>query len=333
MNRKEKIGILGDGGWGTALALHLFSKGHRVMLWSAFPQYAALLAKKRENVKYLPGFQLPRSLMITSCLDEVIAMNKILILAIPTPYLRSVVEKIPGKTVHNKIIVNVSKGIENDTFMTPIQIVRSFIPKAALVALSGPSHAEEVARGVPTCVVVAAHKLANSALIQELCMSPLLRVYTSRDVIGLELGGALKNVIAIAAGMCDGLKFGANTKAALVTRGLHEIIRFGMRYGARQETFAGLAGIGDLITTCFSPFGRNRAVGEQLGKGRSIKTILSRMTMVAEGVKTAQSVHDLAARNGVEMPICEEVYKVIYHRKSPRNALRDLMMRAPKAEI
>jgi len=325
------ISIIGDGGWGTAIALHLHKQGHSVQIWSVFPKYAQALRASRENKKYLPGFTLPKRITITTDLSQALASD-IIIFAVPTQYLRGVLATIDPKTMRGKIVLNVAKGIENKTLMTPHDIIRSFFPRVSLAVLSGPSHAEEVARGIPTCVVIAGNNKKVCTVLQTVFMSPLFRVYTSSDIVGVELGGAVKNVIAIAAGMCDGLGYGANTKAALISRGLNEATRLGSVLGARPQTIHGLSGLGDLITTSFSPFGRNRAVGEKLARGKTITQIRKGMAMVAEGVQTAQSVVNLAKKKKVEVPICHEVYKVLYAKKSPKKALTTLMMRAPRAE-
>ncbi len=332
MKQHEKICIVGDGGWGTALALVLLKNGHQVTLWSYDAAYVRSLKKRHENTKFLPGIKLPKALNITNDLKEAIKESFVIVFAVPTPFLRSVVGRVSGKLFEGKICVNVAKGIEATTFMTPDQILRSYIKKAPIAVLSGPSHAEEVARNIPTCVVVASSNKTVSKRLQALFMSQHLRVYTADDIRGVEIGAALKNVIAIAAGMADGLKFGANTKAALVSRGLTEIVRLGVTLGAKKETLYGLTGLGDLITTCFSPYGRNRAVGERLARGESMKHIRATMEMVAEGVRTSRSVYFLARKQKIEMPICNEVYKVIYRHKTPQQALKDLMMRAAKPE-
>jgi glycerol-3-phosphate dehydrogenase (NAD(P)+) len=332
MKVREKICIVGDGGWGTALSLVLIENGHAVTLWSHDADYVRYLKNKRENTKFLPGIKLPKTLSITADLKKAVEESTVIVFAVPTPFIRSVLQRIKEQSFVGKICVNVAKGIEAATFMTPDQILRSYIKDAPVAVLSGPSHAEEVARKVPTCVVVASKNINVSRHLQSLFMSSALRVYTVDDIRGVEIGAALKNVIAIAAGMADGLKFGANTKAALVSRGLTEIVRLGITLGAKKETLYGLTGLGDLITTCFSPYGRNRAVGERLAKGESMKHIHNTMEMVAEGVRTARSVYLLARKQKIEMPICDEVYKVIYRKKSPQRALKDLMMRAAKPE-
>ncbi len=329
---KASITVIGDGGWGTALALLLLGKGHRVRLWGAFPDYVETMRRTRENAKFLPGIRLPEGLELASDLGQAAEAAEVLVAAVPTPFLRQVLRRLAPCYAPGTPIVSVAKGIENQTLLRPSQIVGDVLGRVPVVALSGPSHAEEVARGLPTTVALASRDAALAARVQRLFMTDRFRVYTNRDVVGVELGGSLKNVIAIAAGICDGLGLGDNAKAALLTRGLAEMTRLGLALGARRETFAGLAGMGDLITTCMSPYGRNRAVGIQIGQGRSLDDILAGMEQVAEGVRTAKSVRALARRHGVEMPITEECYRVLFRAKSPARAVHDLMRRAAKEE-
>jgi len=333
MEKKIKISVLGDGGWGTALSLLLDRKGYSVTLWSAFRDYAGVLQEKRENIKFLKGFRLPDSISISSDLDEVVRNGELLIFAVPTQYLRSVLSRIRPEQIKGKTVVSVAKGIEKGTLLCPTEIIKACLPCERLAVLSGPSHAEEVARKLPCCVVVASSSREVAQAVQEIFMDRSFRIYTSDDVSGVELGGAVKNVIAIAAGICDGLEFGSNTKAALLSRGLSEIVRLGSRRGAQINTFFGLSGLGDLVTTCISEFGRNRKVGELLGKGMKLSGILLGMEMVAEGIETTRSVMNLAAKYGVEMPISNEVYKVLFEEKNPRQAVEDLMLREPKMEV
>ena len=329
---KKRIAILGDGGWGTALALVLARKGLQPILWGAFPEYLDKMYSDRENKNFLPGITLPSLISFEHNLEKVISDNNIIVVAIPTAYLRSTAERITKINCKGKIFVSCTKGIEQNTLLTPYHILQKYVNNAEIAVLSGPSHAEEVARAVPTCVVVAAHDENVASEIQDVYMEERFRVYTSSDVIGLEYGGALKNVIAIAAGICDGLKFGSNTKAALLSRGLQEIVRLGCACGSQKETFFGLSGMGDLVTTCFSEFGRNRHVGERIGKGEKIKDILKSMQMVAEGVNTTKSAYALAEKHEVEMPIVTEVYRILYEDKDPLQSISDLMMRTSKSE-
>ncbi|MBI4549393.1 MAG: NAD(P)H-dependent glycerol-3-phosphate dehydrogenase [Candidatus Omnitrophica bacterium] len=328
-----KISVLGDGGWGTALALLLTGKGHDVTLWGAFPEYTKVLRERRENVKFLKGFSLPPGLDLSSDLDASVAKSEILVFAIPSQFLRNVIYKIKADVLRDRILVSVAKGIERKTLLRPSQIIAQQAHSAAIAVLSGPSHAEEVAQGVPTCVVAASNSREVARRVQSTFMDTRFRVYTSDDVTGVELGGALKNIIAIAAGICDGLKFGSNAKAALLSRGLFEITRLGIHMGANPNTFFGLSGMGDLVTTCISEYGRNRRVGELIGQGKKLSEILAGMEMVAEGVETTRSAVELAQKYNVEMPITAEIHKVLFEDKNPVEAVDSLMMRDAKMEI
>ena len=327
MDKKFKVSVLGDGGWGTALALLSHRRGNPTLLWSAFPEYAKFLEEKRENKKFLPGVPLPPTLKISSDLKESVSFGEILVLAIPTQFLRNVLHKLKEFDLSNKILVSVAKGIEKKTCLRPSEIIRSVLGNVRLVVLSGPSHAEEVARNIPTLVVAASDSEQDAAAVQSAFMDKFFRIYVQKDIVGAELGGALKNVIAIAAGVCDGLKFGDNTKSGLISRGLLEMTRLGIRYGANPNTFFGLSGLGDLVTTCFSQHGRNLRVGRELGEGKKIQDILKGMEMVAEGVDTAESVHELCQKNKVELPIMNEVYQILFQNKDARKAVADLLER------
>ncbi|HPD17725.1 MAG TPA: NAD(P)H-dependent glycerol-3-phosphate dehydrogenase [Planctomycetota bacterium] len=329
----KHVTVIGDGGWGTALALLLLGKGHAVRLWGAFPDYIEEMRRRRENVKFLRGIPLPEALELASDLPGAVAGAEWLVMAVPTQFMRGVLRRLARCYRRGTPIVSVAKGIENRTLLRPTQIIAGVLGPAPVAALSGPSHAEEVARGLPATVTVASRRAALARRAQALFMTDRFRVYTTTDVAGVELGGAVKNVVAIAAGICDGLGLGDNAKSALLTRGLAEMTRLGVALGARRHTFAGLAGIGDLITTCASPFGRNRAVGVQIGQGKSLNEILAGMAMVAEGVRTTLSVRALARRHGVELPITEQVYQVLFRGKDPKAAVRDLMRRAAKDEV
>ncbi len=322
--------VLGDGAWGTAIALHL-ARRHRVVLWSARPENARLLRERRENVHYLPGVSLPPNIELTENAADAIDAD-LFIAAVPTVYLRATLAPLAPVLGKDRPIVSLAKGVENRTFQRPTEILREILATDRVAALSGPSHAEEVSRGLPTSVVVASANTDLSRSVQQWFSDERFRVYTNRDVVGVELGGALKNVIGIAAGISDGLRFGDNTKAALLTRGMAEMARFGVALGANRETFFGLAGVGDMITTCVSSHGRNRRVGERLGRGEKLSAILADMKMVAEGVATARSVHEQAALLGIDMPITDEVFRVLYEDKDPRAAVTDLMGREPKGE-
>ena len=328
-----KITILGDGGWGTTLARLLALKGYEVRLWGAFKDNIRLIAKKKVNQKFLPGIKLPDSIEFTSNLCEAVKGANLIVLAVPSQYLRQVLKQLKHLNISSAKFLSVIKGIEIRTLMRISQVIRQELKKGiSLAVLSGPTIALEVAKGIPTTAVISSpdKKLAES--LQHIFMTERFRVYTNSDMIGVELGGSLKNIIAIACGICDGLGFGANTKAALLTRGLLEIGRLGAAMGARKETFSGLTGLGDLVTTCISPYSRNRFVGEQIGKGKGLKKILSKMEMVAEGVTTAKSAYQLSKKYKISMPITEEVYFVLYKNKNPLKAVNDLMTRERKEE-
>lgn len=329
------VGVLGAGGWGTTLAILLNSNGHKVTLFEYKPDYAEILRKKRLNEIYLPGITIPDEIEITSDLNEAVYQKHFIVLAIPTQYLRGVIEKIDFNLIKNSILVNVAKGIEISTLKRISEIIKDVFPlidDEQISTLSGPSHAEEVARKIPTAVVVGSKSIETAKFVQNEFMNPYFRVYATTDIVGVELGGSLKNVIAIGAGICDGAGFGDNTKAAIMTRGIAEISRLGIALGAKPETFSGLSGIGDVIVTCMSKYSRNRFVGEQIGKGKKLKQILAEMEMVAEGVPTAKSVYLLSQKTNVEVPICTEVYKILYEDKDPIIATTDLMTRQPKEE-
>lgn len=327
------ITVLGDGGWGTTLAIHLNKKGHDVRLWGAFPDYVNSLKKSRENKKFLAGIKIPSNITILSDISKASIGAELIILAVPSQHIREVLTKLKGASgIAGAIILSAAKGIENKTHKRMSEIIEELLGEIKLAVLSGPSIAYEVAREIPTTIVIASTESALSKKLQELFITDKLRVYTSGDVVGVELGGALKNIVAITAGIGDGLGLGANAKAAVLTRGLAEITRLGMAMGAKRETFSGLSGIGDLVTTCISPHGRNRWFGEELGKGRKAKEILSKTEMVVEGVATAKSAYELAKKFNVDMPITNQIYQVIYADKNPQHAVRDLMTRAPKAE-
>jgi glycerol-3-phosphate dehydrogenase (NAD(P)+) len=332
--REKKVSLIGAGSWGTALSILLYEKGCEVYLWDIFQENLKEIEKYSENKRYLPGVKLPKKINIVYEIEEVVERGDYLIFAVPSHGLRDTL-KLIKEIDTNKKIISVIKGIESKTFLRPSQIIEEEQPqfKDRVVVLSGPSHAEEVSRRVPTSVVVSAFKIEDAKEIQNLFISSYFRVYTSNDLIGVELGGALKNIVAIAVGICDGLALGDNTKAALMTRGLAEITRLGTSLGANPHTFAGLSGMGDLIVTCLSKYSRNRQLGELIGKGISLKDALAQMTMVAEGVLTTKSVYHLAKKRKVEVPICEQVYQVLYHKKDPRDTVSELMLRVPKSEL
>jgi glycerol-3-phosphate dehydrogenase (NAD(P)+) len=330
-----KISVLGAGGWGTTLAVLLHFNGHKVSVWEYEKHYAKVLDKTRENPRYLPGIKIPKEIEITHDIDEATVSKNMIVLAVPSQFLRSVVKQINISHFKNTIMLSVAKGIEKKYLMTMSQMLQDQIPsldESQIGVLSGPSHAEEVSSRIPTAVVAASKDAETSKSIQAAFMTSYFRVYSSTDVLGVELGGAFKNVIAIGAGIIDGVKFGDNTKAAIMTRGVAEIARLGTAMGACAETFAGLSGMGDLIVTCMSRHSRNRYVGEQIGAGKKLKEVLKSMKMIAEGVETSRSASQLAKKNNVETPITDEVYKILFEDKDPVKATTDLMTRDMKEE-
>lgn len=330
--RFNKISIIGDGGWGTTLAIYLANKGYHVTLWGAFPEYVNTVAKTRHNVKYLPGFKIPKTVTITDNLTAAIDAAPLIILATPSEYLTLTLLKIKKTAYQGKSFLSVIKGIHPDSFKTMSQLIEAALGKVSLAVLSGPTIAAETAAGMVTTAVVASKNMRLAVAIQKIFNSNAFRIYTNTDVIGVEIGGSIKNVIAIACGVCDGLGLGTNAKSAILTRGLAEIARLGVALGGKRETFYGLTGLGDLATTCFSPKSRNRTVGEALGRGKSIKTVLGKMHMVAEGVVTAKAVYRISRKRRIAMPIVEQVYKIIFASKNPKKALADLMGRQLKSE-
>jgi glycerol-3-phosphate dehydrogenase (NAD(P)+) len=330
-----KIAILGAGNWGTALGILLTEKGHAVTLWEIDAEQAAVLQEERENRRFLPGFPFPENLCATSVLEEALDAPEMVVFAVPSHTVRSVAVHAGKHLSGEVVLVSVVKGIEKDSLKRMSEVIEENVkvsPGGSVVALSGPSIAHEVIRRIPTTVVAASRELEVARSVQQIFSTPFFRVYSNPDIVGVELGGAVKNVIVIAAGICDGMGLGANTKAALLTRGLAEIKRLGLSMGAREETFAGLSGMGDLITTAFSTHSRNRHVGEELGRGRALPEILGEMVMVAEGVKTTQSVMQLARAHAVDMPITREIHQVLFEGKSPEQGVRDLMTRELKVE-
>ena len=325
-------GVIGAGSWGTALALLLHHNGHRVTLWSALADEVTLLQTKRENPDKLPGVKLPEDMKVTADLREAVSGQDMLVLAVPSPFVRSTAHQMRELVSAGQIIVNVAKGIEEATLMTLSQVIEAEIPQADVAVMSGPSHAEEVGKGLPTTIVAGAKSRKPAEYVQSLFMSEVFRVYTSPDVTGIELGSALKNVVALAAGIADGLGYGDNTKAALITRGIAEIARLGTAMGGKVETFAGLSGIGDLIVTCASMHSRNRRAGILIGKGYSYEAAMQEVKMVVEGVYSAKAALGLAAKYDVTLPIIEQVNEVLFHGKKADEAVRDLMLRDKKIE-
>ncbi|MCH7820098.1 MAG: NAD(P)H-dependent glycerol-3-phosphate dehydrogenase [Candidatus Marinimicrobia bacterium] len=333
-----KVSLLGAGSWGTTLAVHLSNNGHEVTLWEINGDYVVQLNKEKENKIFLPGISLPDNLTVINDISLTVINSEVIVFAVPSHFMRETAKKINDhwSDAHNlKAIVSVSKGLELKTHKRISQILLEELTGASediFCALSGPSHAEEVSRGVPTALVAASISPTVTNLVQDLFFSSSLRVYAGDDVVGIELGGSLKNTIAIAAGIVDGAGFGDNTKAALMTRGLVEMSRMGVALGAKVETFQGLAGMGDMIVTCLSRHSRNRHLGEEIGKGKSLDEVLDEMTMVAEGVNTTKAIRKLSEELSIEMPISDQVYEVLFENKSPRSAVEDLMMRDPKSE-
>lgn len=327
-----KISVLGSGSWGMALALLLYNNGHEVLLWSARPEDARKLREKKENPDRLPGVRLPDEIEILTDLERALKDVDVTVLAVASPYIRSTAHKMAPFVCGNQKIVNVAKGIEEKTLKTLSEVIEEEIPQGNVAVLSGPSHAEEVGRGLPTTCVVSAHTQETAEYLQSIFMSPVFRVYTTPDILGVELGGALKNVIALAAGTADGLGYGDNTKAALITRGITEIGRLGKKMGAQMETFYGLSGIGDLIVTCASKHSRNRKAGYLIGQGHTMEEAMDEVQMVVEGVYSARAARELAEKYEVEMPIITEVNRVLFEGKSAAEAVMDLMLRDKKVE-
>ncbi|MGI6364419.1 MAG: NAD(P)H-dependent glycerol-3-phosphate dehydrogenase [Bacillota bacterium] len=330
----KDIAVLGAGGWGTAVALVLARKGHKVTIWARRPEFCAYLQQQRENSQYLPGVLLPSKIEITSDLGAAVSSKEVVVIATPAKAVRTTIEACKDHLDSRPVIVSLSKGFERETFLRCSQVLAEVTGDAGrIVVLSGPNHAEEVARDIPTATVVAGNDPVTAELVQEIFMTPKFRVYTNPDIIGVEVAGALKNIIALAAGVCDGLGYGDNSKAALMTRGIAEIARMGVKLGAQPLTFAGLAGIGDLIATCTSKHSRNWRTGFALGKGESLESILGRTGMVVEGVATTEAAAQLAQKLEVSMPITTALWEVIFACKSPHQAVSELMMRGKANEI
>ncbi len=330
--KNEKIAVLGDGGWGTTLAILLAKKGYPVSLWSAFSDYAQFLQKRRENVKFLPQFKIPQTVDITADAKEAVRCAATVVVAIPSQFVRKTLSKFKDINFSGCIVVSAVKGIENKSLKRISEIIKEESSADKVCVLSGPTIALEVAKEIPTSAVIACQSTAIAEKVQDIFITERFRVYTSTDVAGVELGGSLKNIIAIAAGISDGLGFGTNAKAALFTRGLVEIKRLGMAMGAQEETFDGLSGIGDLMTTCISPYSRNRHVGEEIAQGKTLTEIVQGMEQIAEGIYTAESAYQLAKKYNIQMPITEQVYKVLFENKNPLQAVTDLMTRERKRE-
>lgn len=334
MSGAVRATVVGSGAWGTALASLLAQKGHRVTIWSYEDDVAESINAGQAN-RYLSGIALPASLQATTDLASALDGAELVVSATPSQFVRGVMQRAAGALSPDALLVSASKGIELGTLRRMDEVLAEILPESVMrrfCVLSGPSFAVEVARGEPTAVVVASRDESAAVRARDLFLTPSFRVYTNTDVVGVELGGALKNVVALAAGVTAGLGYGHNTLAALITRGLAEMTRLGVAAGAEKATFYGLAGVGDLVLTCTGSLSRNRTVGQRLGQGESLDDILSDMTAVAEGIKTAEAVRELAGRYGVEMPITEQMYAIVHEGQDPSDALRTLMSREPKAE-
>lgn len=334
-----RIAVLGAGSWGTALAIHLASTetaAHDVTLWARRPEAAEAMQRRRENTTYLPDVPIPEAIEITSDLEAAAAGKELWVMAAPSQALRPLAERARPYAHPDLVVVSVAKGIENDTLMTTTQVLRDVlapaVPPERVGVLYGPSHAEEIAQERPVAVVAAAPSPRVAEIIQAVFMTRRFRVYLSDDVLGVEIGGSVKNVMAIAAGMGDGIGYGDNAKAAIISRGMAEIQRLGLAMGAKASTFAGLTGIGDLVATCTSPHSRNRRLGEEIGRGRTLADVEADTQMVAEGVRTTASVRDLARQHGIEMPISEAVHAILFEGKQPRDAVDELMTRPARRE-
>ena len=326
------ISVIGAGSWGTALALLLYKNGHKVTVWSIMKDEIEMLQREHEHKEKLPGVKLPEDMEFTTNLEKALTGKDVLVLAVPSPYTRSTSHSMAPFVKEDQIIVNVAKGIEEHSLLTLSQIIEEEIPQAEVAVLSGPSHAEEVGRGIPTTIVVGARKKETAEYLQNIFMNEVFRVYISPDVLGIELGAALKNVVALAAGIADGLGYGDNTKAALITRGIAEIARLGTAMGGKAETFSGLTGIGDLIVTCASMHSRNRRAGILIGKGYSMEEAMAEVKMVVEGVYSAKAAMELAKKYQVQIPIIEQVNAVLFDGKPADEAVRNLMLRDKKIE-
>lgn len=333
------ISVIGAGSWGTALSILLARNGHHVNLWGHNKREVEKLRKDRENIKYLPGFIFPENLHPIFSIEDALKETSIVVMVVPSHALREVFKKVSLFLKDNCLIISGVKGIESETHLTMTQVMRdvldssgNFGKRIEIGVISGPSFAHEVAMCLPTAVTIGFHNIYNAVHAQKVFSNDYFRVYASSDIIGIEISAALKNVIAIAAGVCEGLGYGLNTRAALITRGLAEIKRIGQRLNADDSTFSGLSGIGDLILTCTGDLSRNRSVGIKLGKGQKLKDIIADMNMVAEGIKNTKSMYELASQLNIEMPILEQVYKIVYKNKKCSSAVRDLLKRGQKIE-
>ncbi|WP_195939859.1 NAD(P)H-dependent glycerol-3-phosphate dehydrogenase [Romboutsia sp. 1001713B170131_170501_G6] len=329
----KKVCILGAGSWGSALGLVLAKKGYEVSMWTLSQEQADKINKTKENIDYLPGVLFPNNITLTTSLEEAVLNSKIIVLAVPSQAIRSVSSNLKPFVKDEQIIVDVAKGLERGTGLRLSEVVAEELPNNPYVTLSGPSHAEEVARDIPTTVVVASENIEVAQIVQDMFMTPKFRVYTNPDVVGVELGGALKNIIAFGAGICDGLGYGDNAKAALMTRGIREIGRLGVKMGANLSTFSGLSGIGDLIVTCTSMHSRNRRAGILIGQGKSLEETLAEVKMVVEGITATEVAYDVSKKLGIDMPITSAIYSVLHESANPNEVVADLMMRNKTHEI
>lgn len=327
-----KIGVIGAGGWALGLAILLNNNGHEVTVWSKLSSEIEEIRTTGENKKCLPGIKIPKEISLTTDLNELVTGNELLVMAVASPYVRSTAAEIGALNVSGLKIVNVAKGIEENTLKTMTDVISDEIKDVTVAVLSGPSHAEEVGRGIPTTCVVGAESIEYAKYLQNIFMSDVFRVYISPDVLGIELGGSLKNVIALAAGVADGLGYGDNTKAALITRGIHEISKLGTAMGGKLETFYGLSGIGDLIVTCASMHSRNRRAGILIGQGRTMEEAMTEVKMVVEGVYSAKAAYALSQKYNVEMPLVSSVAKVLFEGANVEESVKNLMLRDPKLE-
>lgn len=328
----KTVAVIGSGSWGTALAIQLKRAGNNVILWSFKEEEAAAILSERENKEFLPGIKLDKDIVVTYK-DEDVTWADMIIFSTPSKFVRNMAKRFAPFVKKNQIVVNVAKGLEEGTLLRLSQVIKEEIPQCKVAVLSGPSHAEEVGRNMATTIVAASEDISVAEEVQNTFMTPMFRVYTNSDIVGVELGGALKNLIALAAGISDGCGFGDNTKAALMTRGLHEISMLGIAMGAKRETFAGLAGVGDLIVTCTSMHSRNRRAGILLGQGKTLKETLDEVHMVVEGVSNAKAAYELSKKLNINMPITHEINDVIYNGKDVKQAVYDLMTRDKVEEI
>ena len=329
----EKVCVLGAGSWGTALALVVAKKGYNVSMWTLNEEQCNKINKDKENIDYLPGVVIPDNIVVTTNIEEAVKDGTIIVLAVPSQAIRSVCKQIKPFVKDKQILVDVAKGLEKGTGLRLSDVCNQELPNNKYVVLSGPSHAEEVSRDIPTTVVVSSEDIHIAEIVQDIFMSPKFRVYTNPDVVGVELGGALKNIIAFGAGICDGLGYGDNAKAALMTRGIKEIGRLGVAMGAKASTFSGLSGIGDLIVTCTSMHSRNRRAGILIGQGKTLEETLADVKMVVEGITATDVAYNVAKELNVEMPITNAIYSVLYDNANPDEVVTELMMRDKTHEV